>query len=53
METVFKQDDTFYEFYKPESHERGYVKDFDHFAVEDFCGWTALVPIAIYREFLQ
>ena len=50
---VFETDDTFYEFYKPESHERGYVKDFDHFAVEDFCGWTALVPIAIYREFLQ
>ncbi|HKJ86550.1 MAG TPA: trehalase family glycosidase [Spirochaetia bacterium] len=50
--TVFNRDDTFYEFYKPEAHERGYVKDFDHHAVEDFCGWSALVPISIYREFL-
>jgi hypothetical protein len=22
-------------------------------AKKDFCGWTALIPIAVYKEFIQ
>jgi hypothetical protein len=47
VETVFKATGTFWENYAPEMASYGRP------AKPEFCGWTALVPIAVYREFLS
>jgi hypothetical protein len=44
---VYKQSKTFYENYAPDAVSKG------NQARPDFCGWTGLVPISIYREFLS
>lgn len=44
---VFHHTGTFWENYAPEFPSYGNI------AKPDFCGWTAIVPITIYREFIQ
>jgi hypothetical protein len=44
---VFKQTKTFYENYAPDAISKG------NQARPDFCGWTGIVPITIYREFIK
>jgi len=44
---VFEATDTFWENYAPDLISYGMP------AKPDFCGWTALVPIAIYREYIN
>ncbi len=43
---VYKKTGTFWENYAPDSIDKG------NNSRPDFCGWTGLVPIAVYREFL-
>jgi hypothetical protein len=43
---VYKNTHTFWENYAPDSFEKG------NNSRPDFCGWTGIVPITIYREFL-
>jgi len=45
-ETVFQQTGTFWETYAPDFHAYGNPSR------PDFCGWSALIPIAVRREFL-
>jgi hypothetical protein len=44
---VFQTTGTFWENYSPDSLAPGRI------AREDFCGWTALAPIAVLREFIS
>ena len=44
---VYKQTGTFFENYAPDAVSKG------NQSRPDFCGWTGLVPIAIYREFIK
>jgi len=44
---VFEATDTFWENYAPDLISYGMPSN------KDFCGWTALVPIAIYREYID
>jgi glycogen debranching enzyme len=44
--TVFEATGTFWENYAPDLVSYGMP------AKKDFCGWTALIPIAIYREYI-
>lgn len=44
---VFEATGTFWENYAPDSLARGSQSQ------GDFCGWTALVPIALWHEFIQ
>jgi hypothetical protein len=44
---VYKATGTFWENYAPDAVTRGNI------ARPDFCGWTGLAPIAIYREFIS
>ncbi len=44
---VYKQTKTFWENYAPDSLEKG------NQSRGDFCGWTGLVPIALYHEFIH
>lgn len=44
---VYKQTGTFFENYAPDAVRKG------NEARPDFCGWTGLVPIAVYREFIK
>lgn len=44
---VYKKDKTFYENYAPDSFSRG------NMSRPDFCGWTGIVPIALYHEFIR
>jgi neutral trehalase len=44
---VYKKTNTFWENYAPDFIDKGNV------ARPDFCGWTALVPIAVYKEFIE
>lgn len=44
---VYKQTGTFYENYAPDALSKG------NQSRPDFCGWTGLVPISIYREFIK
>ncbi|HQY12568.1 MAG TPA: trehalase family glycosidase [Ferruginibacter sp.] len=44
---VYKQTGTFFENYAPDAVSKG------NEARPDFCGWTGLVPIAVYREFIK
>jgi hypothetical protein len=44
---VFETTGTFWENYSPDSLAPGRV------ARPDFCGWTALAPIAVLREFVS
>ena len=44
---VFEATDTFWENYAPDLISHGMP------AKKDFCGWTALIPIAVYKEYLQ
>ena len=43
---VFAATDTFWENYSPDLVSYGMP------AKKDFCGWTALIPIAVYKEYL-
>jgi glycogen debranching enzyme len=43
---VFKATGTFWENYAPDALTRG------NDSRPDFCGWTGLVPIALYHEFI-
>jgi hypothetical protein len=43
---VYKKTRTFWENYAPDTVEKGNV------ARPDFCGWTGLVPITVYKEFI-
>ena len=43
---VYKKTGTFWENYAPDMVDKG------NQSRPDFCGWTAIVPISIYREFL-
>lgn len=43
---VFEATDTFWENYAPDLISYGMP------AKKDFCGWTALIPIAVYREYI-
>ncbi len=43
---VFKMTNTFWENYSPDLVSYGMP------AKNDFCGWTALIPIAVYKEYL-
>ena len=45
--TVFKATGTFWENYAPDLVSYGMP------AKKDFCGWTALFPIAMYNEYIQ
>ena len=47
VETVFRHTGTFWEDYAPEF--QGYGNP----SRPDFCGWSALIPIAVRREFLD
>ena len=47
VEEVYKQTKTFWENYAPDAIAKGSQ------ARPDFCGWTAIVPITIYHEFIQ
>ena len=44
---VFEKTGTFWENYAPDSIERGSP------SAPDFCGWTALVPIALWHEYIK
>lgn len=44
---VFKQTGTFWENYAPDSLARG------NQSARDFCGWTAVVPIALWHEVIN
>ena len=44
---VFKSTGTFWENYAPDALTRG------NDSRPDFCGWTGLAPIALYREFIS
>lgn len=44
---VYKQTNTFWENYAPDSIAHGSQ------ARPDFCGWTAIVPITLYHEFIK
>ena len=44
---VYKQTKTFFENYAPDSVSKGSQSR------ADFCGWTGIVPIAIYHEFIK
>jgi len=44
---VFKKTKTFWENYAPDSIAQGNP------ARPDFCGWTGIVPITLYHEFIQ
>ena len=44
---VYKQTGTFFENYAPDVVGKG------NQSRKDFCGWTGLVPIAVYREFIK
>ena len=44
---VFDATDTFWENYAPDLISYGMP------AKKDFCGWTGLVPIAIYHEYIK
>ncbi len=44
---VFAATNTFWENYSPDLVSYGMP------AKKDFCGWTALIPIAVYREYLS
>ncbi|MBA2248950.1 MAG: hypothetical protein H0W12_02020 [Chitinophagaceae bacterium] len=44
---VYKKTKTFWENYAPDSLTQG------NQARADFCGWTAIAPVAIYHEFIQ
>lgn len=44
---VYKDTGTFWENYAPGKPEKGNI------ARPDFCGWTAIGPITIYREFIK
>jgi len=44
---VFRKTETFWENYSPDSLAPGNPSK------PHFCGWTAIVPIAIYREYIQ
>ncbi|KAF0186755.1 MAG: glycogen debranching protein [Hyphomonadaceae bacterium] len=44
---VYNETHTFWENYAPDSLSRGNVSQ------PNFCGWTGLVPIAIYHEFIR
>ena len=44
---VYKQTGTFFENYAPDAVSKG------NEARPDFCGWTGLVPVAVYREFIK
>ena len=44
---VFEATDTFWENYAPDLVSYGMP------AKKDFCGWTALIPIAIYKEYIK
>ena len=43
---VFEATDTFWENYAPDLISYGMP------AKKDFCGWTALIPIAVYKEYI-
>lgn len=43
---VYKKTGTFWENYAPDSIDKG------NNSRPDFCGWTGIVPISIYKEFL-
>ena len=45
--TVFEATDTFWENYAPDLISYGMP------AKKDFCGWTALIPITIYNEYIK
>ena len=44
---VFEATGTFWENYAPDLIAYGMP------AKKDFCGWTALIPIAVYNEFIN
>lgn len=44
---VFEATDTFWENYAPDLISYGMPSK------KDFCGWTALIPISIYREYIM
>ena len=44
---VNKQTKTFWENYAPDTIAQGSQ------ARPDFCGWTAIVPVTLYHEFIQ
>ncbi len=44
---LFERDGTFYENYAPDAVERGSQSQ------PDFCGWTAIVPITLEREWMR
>ena len=44
---VYKATDTFWENYAPDLYAYGMP------AKKDFCGWTALIPIAVYKEYIE
>ncbi len=44
---VFEMTDTFWENYSPDLVSYGMP------AKMDFCGWTALIPIAVYKEYIS
>ncbi|MEM1219300.1 MAG: hypothetical protein AAGH79_10320 [Bacteroidota bacterium] len=43
---VFEATDTFWENYAPDLVSYGMP------AKPDFCGWTALIPISVYKEYI-
>ncbi|NNK53978.1 MAG: hypothetical protein HKO97_05385 [Flavobacteriaceae bacterium] len=45
--TVFEATGTFWENYAPDLVSYGMP------AKKDFCGWTALIPIAVYKEYIE
>lgn len=47
VEAVFAETGTFWENYAPDTVAPGSQ------ARKDFCGWTAIAPIALYREFIS
>ena len=44
---VYKATGTFWENYAPDLISYGMPSK------KDFCGWTALIPIAVYKEYMQ
>ncbi len=44
---VYKKTKTFWENYAPDFIDKGNV------ARPDFCGWTGIAPIAVYKEFIE
>lgn len=47
-ETLWEKTGTVWENYSPEQADRPPTR-----SCRDFCGWSALIPIAFYREFLS